>query len=219
MSTALASLILTQFHLSAKRLRREMSFLKCCVGADPRPPPESIRPVGASSNPNRRAGRAGAVSGGGMRQDPLGGNKKLKMPNEVFFDPSKPDGQLSSVTDPPTSAREYTDGKKRKDHKDRSGHASRGTGKAGGKTGGDEKGKGDLDAPDNNGLTRGQNFMKVEKWLRSAVMFQQVDITPGVITNLEDLPTELPENAVDPPSEKDRLPPSVIAQRASSKSR
>lgn len=99
-----------------------MSFLKCCVGADPRPAPESIRPVGASSNPNRRAGRAGAVSGGGaMRQDPLGGNKKLKMPNEVFFDPSKPDGQLSSVTDPPTSAREYTDGKKRKDHKDRSG--------------------------------------------------------------------------------------------------
>lgn len=101
-----------------------MFFLKCCVGADPRPPPEQIRPVGASANPNRRIGGRSAnhVPGGSsLRPDSLG-NKKLKMPNEVFFDPSKPDGQLSSVTDPPTSAREFSEAKKKKkDGKDRGG--------------------------------------------------------------------------------------------------
>lgn len=64
----------------------------------------------------------------------------------------------------------------------------------------------DLEAPDNNGLTRGQNFMKVEAWLRGASRHQQIDITPGEITNIEDSPAALPENNVDPPSEKDRLP-------------
>lgn len=102
-----------------------MSFLKCCVGADPRPPPEQIRPVGGSANPNRRAAgnrAAHAVPGGSsLRPDSLGGNKKLKMPNEVFFDPSKPDRQLSSVTDPPNSARDFSEAKKKKDGKDRGG--------------------------------------------------------------------------------------------------
>lgn len=93
--------------------------------------------------------------------------------------------------------------------------APRDSGKLGG--GGDERNE--LDAPDNNGLTRGQNFMKVEKWLRNACMFQQVDITPGVITNIEDLPADLPENSVDPPSEKDRLPPAIATRLPSTNSR
>ena len=71
-----------------------------------------------------------------------------------------------------------------------------------------------LETPDNNGLTRGQNFMKVEKWLRQASMYQQIDITPHNITNIEDTPTTLSENAADPPSEKDRLPPALISQLA-----
>lgn len=172
-----------------------MSFLKCCVGADPRPSPESIRPVGGGAN---RRGNA-AIGGSSLRPDNLGVNKKLKMPNEVFFDPSKPDGQLSSVTDPPTSARECTDhagGKKRRDAAREARHAA--AHKA-------EKST-DMEAPDNNGLTRGQNFMKVEKWLRAACMHKQVDIHPGtIITNLEDSPPQVQDTA-DPPTEKDRIP-------------
>lgn len=92
-----------------------MSFLKCCVGADPRPPPEAIRPVAAS---HRRSG--GAAAAGRYPSDGLGGSKKkTKMPTEVFFDPSKPDGQLSSVTDPPNSMRDFAEAKKRKDGKER----------------------------------------------------------------------------------------------------
>lgn len=48
--------------------------------------------------------------------------------------------------------------------------------------------------------------MKVEKWLRNASMYQQIDITPGPITNIEDTPPQI-SDAADPPSEKDRLPP------------
>lgn len=196
-----------------------MSFLKCCVGADPRPPPEAVRPVGSSSNPNRRHNRPPNHSAGASahRHDSLtNNNKKLKLPTEVFFDPSKPDGQLSSVTDPPHSARELRDAfdpKKKKEGKDRTANVPRESAKIG-----NTAEKGDLDAPDNNGLTRGQNFMKVEKWLRNSCMYQQVDITPGVISNLEDLPPELPDS-VDPPSEKDRLPPAIAAQQASARSR
>lgn len=76
----------------------------------------------------------------------------------------------------------------------------------------------DLDAPDNNGLTRGQNFMKVEKWLRNACMHKQIDITPGEITNIEDGVPDMLENTADPPSEKDKLPP-AIPSRSSRASR
>lgn len=79
--------------------------------------------------------------------------------------------------------------------------------------------KGELDVPDNNGLTRGQNFMKVEKWLRNACMHQQIDVTPGAITNLEDPPTDLSEHNIDPPSEKDRLPPAIAVRLPSTNSR
>lgn len=175
-----------------------LSFFKCCVGGDPRPSPESIRPVGG--NPGRRGT---AVGGSSLLPDNIALNKKLKMPTEVFFDPSKPDGQLSSVTDPPTSAREYPDptGKKRRDPtRDPRNSAHYKTEKTS-----------DMEAPDNNGLTRGQNFMKVEKWLRSACVHNQVDIHPGTITNLEDIPVQVPEANLDPPTEKDRLPPSNLA--------
>ena len=66
-----------------------------------------------------------------------------------------------------------------------------------------------MDAHDNNGLTRGQNFMKVEKWLRQAGKHQQVSITPGEITNIEDGQSDLADSTADPPSEKDRLPAST----------
>lgn len=187
-----------------------MSFLKCCVGADPRPPPEQIRPVGASSNPNRRPPTNRANNhlqpASSLRPDSLPGAKKLKLPTEVFFDPTKPDGQLSSVTDPPNSARDYSEAKKKKDAKDRSGRDHRDNRKDA-----NVNEKPEMDFPDNNGLTRGQNFMKVEKWLRNASMYQQVDVTPGTITNIEDNPTNLPDNA-DPPSEKDRIPQAITSQ-------
>lgn len=61
-----------------------------------------------------------------------------------------------------------------------------------------------LDAPDNNGLSRGQNFMKVEKWLRESNKQVQVTISPGNIANLED---HMPASGdADVPSERDRLP-------------
>ena len=88
-----------------------MSFLKCCIGADQRPDPESIRPVAA-------AHRRTAANSNHHYADATTNKKKVKLPTEVFFDPSKPDGQLSSVTDPPHSTREYADAKKRKDAKD-----------------------------------------------------------------------------------------------------
>lgn len=161
------------------------------------------------------------------------------MPTEVFFDPSKPDGHLSSVTDPPNSMREYVDAKKRKEGKYRTGmyfyyyvfflflsslliifryalvYASttgqqREERKEPTVAGEDRP---DLEAPDNNGLTRGQNFMKVEKWLRNSCMYKQIDITPGDITNIEDIPIEMSENTADPPSEKDRLPPPISNQQ------
>lgn len=46
----------------------------------------------------------------------------------------------------------------------------------------------DLDMPDNNGLSRGQNFMKVEKWLRESRKHEQVSIAPDEISNIEDNP-------------------------------
>ena len=91
---------------------RSMSFFKCCVGADPRPPPEAIRPVHASNRRN---------AGNDIPNGAAAGKKKTKMPTEVFFDPTKPDGQLSSITDPPNSTRENPDSKKKKETKERSG--------------------------------------------------------------------------------------------------
>lgn len=75
-----------------------MSFFRCCVGADSRLPADATRPVGAN------AGRTQA---------------KSKKPTEVFFDAPKPDGQLSSITDPPNSGRDYVDHKKKRDYKDK----------------------------------------------------------------------------------------------------
>lgn len=91
------------------------------------------------------------------------------------------------------------------------GATDRDTGTHGHTAGGDGD---NLDAPDNNGLTRGQNFMKVEKWMREAARYQQTPITPGKITNIEDENTQ-PENAADPPSDIDRLPQSVVSSSAS----
>lgn len=51
----------------------------------------------------------------------------------------------------------------------------------------------ELDLPDNNGLSRGQNFTKVEKWLRASSTHEQVAIAPAApIVNLEDPPPGLP---------------------------
>lgn len=61
----------------------------------------------------------------------------------------------------------------------------------------------ELDLPDNNGLSRGQNFMKVEKWLREARKTDQKSIAPGEIANLEDHSPD--SRDVHVPSEKDRL--------------
>lgn len=62
---------------------------------------------------------------------------------------------------------------------------------------------------DNNGLSRGQNYSKVEKWLRESAAQGPRIIVPGVIFNIEDhIPgTPSAAGAVDPPSEADRLPP------------
>lgn len=134
----------------------------------------------------------------------------MKLPTEVFFDPTKPDGQLSSVTDPATSMRDLTDLKKRKETKDRpQPPVPRDPRKTSAKLSTAPDDKPDMDAQDNNGLTRGQNFMKVEKWLRASCMSKQIDITPGEITNIEDTPPEMPDSSADPPSEKDRLPPAL----------
>lgn len=70
----------------------------------------------------------------------------------------------------------------------------------------------DLDVPDNNGLSRGQNFMKVEKWLREANKSSQSKIAPGEIANLEDHPPSTTRDA-DVPSEKDRLPHALQGAR------
>ncbi|CAN8064529.1 unnamed protein product [Agarophyton chilense] len=175
-----------------------MSFLKCCVGADPRPPPENVRPV--SSSHRRSAAAAAAAYATGAS----GNKKKMKHPTEVFFDPTKPDGQLSSVTDPPTSNRDHSDPKKKKEHKDRSAHQKES------KKAAPANDRAELELPDNNGLTRGQNFMKVEKWLRSSCKHEQIDITPKQITNIEDGPTDAPDAAAEPPSEKDRLPHAMV---------
>lgn len=157
-----------------------MSFLKCCVGADARPPPEAIRPAHAASAGRRSAGRP-----------PPAPPNKLKLPHEVFFDPSKPDGQLSSVTDPAAAAPEKRRASREPRPKD------------------DDK-----DLQDNNGLTRGQNFMKVEKWLRNACMYQQIDVTPASIANLEDEPAPATADP-EPPSEKDRIPPAMLSSNHS----
>lgn len=179
-----------------------MSFFKCCVGADPRPPPEEVRPVSAAQS--RRGGTHSAfASDGGASK------RKIKLPNEVFFDPTKPDGQLSSVTDPATSMRDVVEMKKRRDTKDRLSSSRDATRKLSVKVSMPEE-KTDLDAQDNNGLTRGQNFMKVEKWLRNSCLYKQIDITPREIRNIEDFPAELPDSFADPPSEKDRLPPALV---------
>lgn len=84
------------------------------MGADSRPPPESIRPVSANNRRNAQHSSTGFPS------DATATKKKMKMPTEVFFDPSKPDGQLSSITDPPTSHRDASEAKKRKDGRDKS---------------------------------------------------------------------------------------------------
>ena len=75
----------------------------------------------------------------------------------------------------------------------------------------------ELDAPDNNGLSRGQNFMKVEKWLRDASLQQPIIVKPGVIKNIEDGATARPAVADEPPTERDRVPP-VPGQLATSQS-
>jgi hypothetical protein len=69
------------------------------------------------------------------------------------------------------------------------------------------------EAQDNNGLSRGQNFAKVEKWLRDAARHSPIVIVPGVIANIEDPKpgAAIAPGAYDPPTEHDRLPP--IARR------
>lgn len=237
-----------------------MSFFKCCVGADPRPSQDDVRPV--STTLSRRGGAHSAfASDGGASK------RKMKLPTEVFFDPTKPDGQLSSVTDPTTSMREVNEMKKRRDTRDRTSRDGNAVGNGGGsrklsikvnipddshnnlssinnniiinrhslqpqqlsqqqlqqqqqklqpRTSSPHH-KTDLDAQDNNGLTRGQNFMKVEKWLRNSALYKQVDIIPTQIKNIEDSPAEpLIDNIADPPSEKDRLPPALVNHNSSS---
>lgn len=77
----------------------------------------------------------------------------------------------------------------------------------------------ELDVPDNNGLSRGQNFMKVEKWLRDSCMQQQILVTPGVIKNIEDGTTGAVQDAEEPPPEKDRLPANLVTSQSHSKRR
>lgn len=198
-----------------------MSFFKCCVGADPRPAGDEGR--AGSNSISRRAGVHSAFASDGVTS-----KRKMKLPNEVFFDPSKPDGQLSSVTDPATaSMRDVIDMKKRRDTKDRLSSTrdrkssakaimattttASATAAAAAATPDQGNSKVDMDVQDNNGLTRGQNFMKVEKWLRASTIYQQVDVTPRDIKNIEDSPlVDSPENIADPPSEKDRLPPALL---------
>lgn len=198
-----------------------MSFFKCCVGADPRPAGDEGR-AGSNSMSRRAGAHSTFASDGGASK------RKMKLPNEVFFDPSKPDGQLSSITDPATaSMRDVLDMKKRRDTKDRLSSTrdrkssakaimattttASATAAAAAATADQGNGKADMDVQDNNGLTRGQNFMKVEKWLRTTAMYQQVDITPRDIKNIEDSPlVDSPEHLADPPSEKDRLPPALL---------
>lgn len=61
---------------------------------------------------------------------------------------------------------------------------------------------------DNNGLSRGQNYSKVEKWVRESALEGPRIIVPGVIFNIDDAkPFAATPGAVDPPSESDRLPP------------
>lgn len=177
-----------------------MSFFKCCVGADPRPMPDEIRPVSSS---HRRGGHSAFASDAASK-------RKMKLPTETFFDPTKPDGQLSSITDPANSTRDAADMKKRRDTKDRISSTRDGR-KISVKVSMPED-KTDMDAQDNNGLTRGQNFMKVEKWLKNSAMHKQIDITPREIKNIEDTPpAETPlDSSADPPSEKDRLPPALV---------
>lgn len=142
--------------------------------------------IGAEPRGGNSSGRAN--NGNGRA------NKKKKQ-SEVFFDMPKPEGQLSSVTDQANSA----DHKRRKESRDKepTRPVPAPPRKPAASTG--------LDAPDNNGLSRGQNFMKVEKWLRESNKQVQVTIAPGNIANLEDhRPASGEVDAV--PSERDRLP-------------
>lgn len=72
------------------------------------------------------------------------------------------------------------------------------------------------DAPDSNGLSRSQNFVKVEAWLRDASRHALTDITPRAIASIDDAPPPpgSPHAAhADPPTERDRLPPMMpVAQ-------
>lgn len=72
----------------------------------------------------------------------------------------------------------------------------------------------DRDATDNNGLSRGQNFIKVEKWLREASTHDLIIITPGVIANIENDDTRPVKEFCEPPSELDRLPPMMPAAQS-----
>lgn len=182
-----------------------MSFFKCCVGAEKRPSADEERPA-PSSHQRRSEARSNLASEGASK-------RKFKLPTEVFFDPSKPDGQLSSITDPANSMRDVSDIKKRRETNERTSSTRDGR-KLSVKVSMPED-RTDMDAQDNNGLTRGQNFMKVEKWLRNSAKYKQIDITPREIKNIEDCPAELPDSIADPPSEKDRLPPAMLLQRSS----
>jgi hypothetical protein len=70
------------------------------------------------------------------------------------------------------------------------------------------------EATDNNGLSRGQNFVKVEKWLREASKHQLVDITPRIIRNIESMDGPLTREVGEPPTELDRLPPMMPAAQS-----
>lgn len=132
--------------------------------------------VGGDRDPPTQSGpRAGTV--GAARA-------KASKPAEVFFDVPKADPQLSAVTDPPASA---AGAKRSKDSREKgrsSEHARDGARKLE---------QSELDLPDNNGLSRGQNFAKVEKWLHASAEHEQVPIAPASpIVNLEDPPPAMP---------------------------
>jgi hypothetical protein len=70
------------------------------------------------------------------------------------------------------------------------------------------------EATDNNGLSRGQNFAKVEKWLREASKYQLIDITPRTIENIERTDGPPAREVGEPPTELDRLPPMMPAAQS-----
>jgi hypothetical protein len=74
---------------------------------------------------------------------------------------------------------------------------------------------------DNNGLSRGQNFARVERWLLESARYKQTSIAPVYpIVSIEAADTRPLVEAVDPPTELDRLPPVMpsVHSQLSSKS-